>query len=130
MIKPLTVGELTIAYADGIPVKLTNDFLDYSIKNGDSERLNIDLQKLKEKPIKIIRWRRSVTHFEFSIMVDEKDISILMFNDSDGYCNGIPIFALWENYNKDDICKKCGSLGKTIRTACVCQKCGNVIWGF
>lgn len=28
-----------------------------------------------------------------------------------------------------DICKKCGGEGKKIGCACICSKCGDVIWG-
>jgi hypothetical protein len=30
----------------------------------------------------------------------------------------------------EDICKSCGSPGEVIRTACICSKCGEIIWGF
>lgn len=33
-------------------------------------------------------------------------------------------------HDKDeDICQKCHTRGDIIRTACICPKCGKVIWG-
>ena len=31
--------------------------------------------------------------------------------------------------SKEDICKKCNSIGEIKGMACVCKKCNNVIWG-
>ena len=31
--------------------------------------------------------------------------------------------------NKDDICKKCNSIGEVKGMACICPNCNNIIWG-
>jgi len=31
--------------------------------------------------------------------------------------------------NKDDYCPDCNVLGQMVRMACICKKCGRVIWG-
>ena len=33
------------------------------------------------------------------------------------------------NVNKADVCKKCGNIGEVKRMSCICNNCGNVIWG-
>lgn len=30
---------------------------------------------------------------------------------------------------EDDRCQSCGAMGNVVRTACICPKCGMVVWG-
>ena len=33
------------------------------------------------------------------------------------------------SYYVDDVCKKCEIVGTMVRTACICNQCGKIIWG-
>lgn len=40
------------------------------------------------------------------------------------------LYAWWEKHmDKNDVCNKCGGSGTVKGMACICDKCGNIIWG-
>lgn len=75
-------------------------------------------------------------------------INALFVNTDGRFCDGTMVFEdagniivefvvkagdFWPRHcnrkQPDDICKLCGGVGKVDRMACICSKCGNVIWG-
>ena len=47
----------------------------------------------------------------------------------DEITDAINLLHNWWEKGDDDTCSKCGGLGTVKGTACVCDSCGNIIWG-
>ena len=66
---------------------------------------------------------------------DVNPLVLSIDNETMVFCNDtsmIPfVYADGSKYSRDkeDCCKKCGSAGRIIGMACVCSKCGQLVWG-
>jgi len=73
-----------------------------------------------------------VTRLEYT---DEDPLVISVHKDDFSFCNDKTIipFVLANGVklsnNREDRCKECGAPGKIIRMACICSKCGQLVWG-
>ena len=66
---------------------------------------------------------------------NEKPLSISIFEDDFAFCHDksiipfILVNGIKLSKNKEDCCKTCGAPGKVVLMACVCSKCGQLVWG-
>lgn len=130
-------------YKKGEKVRMAPEFVDWCIErfaSGGVEKLKTWVSWANEtlEVVRVDLNRYDPNWTDVALKPTYRDVNPLVLSISSEtmvFCNDTSIIPLVYvdgsrlSKDKEDCCKRCGAMGKIVGMACICSKCGQIVWG-